>query len=101
MRRFWQLLALCVAVFLVAPAARASDVTNMSAAEIKALQQRLADGGCYQGAIDGQASPALADAIKACPSQEPILRIETGMHVAGINRISVDRACRVAGDGFG
>ena len=58
----------------------------MSADEIKALQQRLADGGCYQGAIDGQASPALQDAIKACPSQDPVLRIETGMHVAPIKR---------------
>ena len=35
-------------------------------------------------AIDGQSSPALQAAIKACPSQDPILRIETGMHVAQI-----------------
>jgi WD40 repeat protein len=96
MRRFWQLLALCVAVFVAAPAARASDLATMSADEIKALQHRLADGGCYQGAIDGQASPALKDAIKACPSQDPVLRIETGMHVAFIKWIDVDRACRIA-----
>jgi WD40 repeat protein len=94
MRRFWQLLALCVA--FAAPVARASDLANVGPAEIKALQQRLADGGCYQGAIDGQANPALQAAIKACPSQDPVLRIETGMHVAPIRRISVDRACRIA-----
>ena len=96
MRRFWQFLALCVAVFVAAPAGRASDLATMNAAEIKALQQRLADGGCYQGAIDGQASPTLEAAIKACPPQDPVLRIETGMHVAAIRRIGVDRACRIA-----
>jgi hypothetical protein len=96
MRQFWQLLALCVAVFLAAPAARATDLANMSADEIKALQQRLTDGGCYQGAIDGQSSAALQAAIKACPSQDPELRIETGMHVAAIYSIGVDRACRIA-----
>jgi WD40 repeat protein len=33
---------------------------------------------------------------KACPDQEPVLRIETGMHVAVINRIGVDAQCRIA-----
>ena len=76
--------------------AQARDLSDMSSAEITALQQRLADGGCYQGAFDGQASPVLEAAIKACPSQDPVLRIETGMHVAPIKRIGVDRACRLA-----
>ena len=81
------------------PAAKARDLGDMSSTEITALQQRLADGGCYQGAIDGQASPVLQDAIKACPSQDPVLRIETGMHVAEIRAIGVDRACRIAATG--
>jgi WD40 repeat protein len=99
MRWFLQLLALCVAVIFATPAARATDLANMSSAEIKALQQRLTDGGCYQGAIDGQASPALQAAITTCPSQDPVLRIETGMHVDAIKRIGVDRTCRVAATG--
>jgi WD40 repeat protein len=88
--------ALCAAAFGAATVAQARDVGDMSTAEIKALQQRLTDGGCYSGALDGQASPALQAAIKACPSQDPELRIETGMHVAPVKRIGVDRACRIA-----
>ena len=56
----------------------------MSGDEIKALQQRLAADGCYQGAIDGQASGALADAIKACPSQDPILRARASRPVRAL-----------------
>ncbi len=84
----------CAAVVGVAPA-RAADVdpAQMSADEIKALEQRLTDAGCYQGAIDGQTSGALDAAIKACPDQRPFLRIETGMHTAVITRIGVDAAC--------
>jgi hypothetical protein len=96
MRRFWPILSLCIAVFFAAPAVQARDLGGMSGDEIKALQQRLLDGGCYQGAIDGKASQALEAAIKACPSQDPVLRIETGMHVAPVKRIGVDRACRIA-----
>jgi hypothetical protein len=65
----------------------------MSADEIKALEQRLTDAGCYQGAIDGQMSAAVDDAIKACPDQRPSLRIETSVHTAQIRRIGVDAAC--------
>ena len=96
MRRFCQLLALSLAVLLAASAAHARDLGDVSATQIKALQQRLTDGGCYSGAIDGQASPAFQAAIKACPSQDPELRIETGMHVAPIRSIDVDRACKIA-----
>jgi WD domain, G-beta repeat len=63
---------------------------------ILTLQRRLADAGCYRGPIDGQDGPMLQSAVRACPSQDPILRIETGMHVAPIKRIGVDRGCRVA-----
>jgi len=100
MHRACRVLAFCLALSVVAFAAvgvaRARDLSDMSSAEIKALQQRLTDGGCYSGATDGQASPALQAAIKACPSQDPVLRIETGMHVAPVKRIGVDRACRIA-----
>ena len=71
----------------------------MSADEVELLQQRLTDAGCYTGAVDGQASEALAAAKKACPDQEPALRIETGMHVAVIKRIGVDAQCRLAATG--
>jgi WD40 repeat protein len=77
-----------------APAA--SNPTPASDDEIAALQQRLTANGCYQGPVNGQTSPALENAIKACPSQNPFLRIETGMHVAMINRIGVDKACGIA-----
>ena len=80
-RFFRSLVQLCAALLAATLAAQARDLKEMSQTEIAALQQRLADGGCYQGAIDGQASSALQDAIKTCPSQEPVLRIETGMHV--------------------
>ena len=50
----------------------------MQLAEIETLQKRLTDDGCYAGPIDGQAS----DAVKNCPDQDPVLRIETGMHTA-------------------
>ena len=73
----------------VAPARAAGlDSAQMSADEIKALEQRLTDAGCYQGAIDGKTSAVLADAIKACPDQRPFLRIETGMHTAPIRRLA-------------
>ncbi|WP_158819009.1 caspase family protein [Methylocapsa sp. S129] len=68
----------------------------MSGEEITVLQQRLTDAGCYTGAIDGKVSEALAAAKKACPDQEPVLRIETGMHVAAIKRAGVDANCRLA-----
>ena len=51
--------------------------------------------GGYSGAPDGQASPATAAAVQACPDQNPMLRIETGTHVATIKRISVDAECRL------
>jgi dipeptidyl aminopeptidase/acylaminoacyl peptidase len=84
----------CATAISLAPA-RAADVdsSTMSAEEIKALEQRLTDAGCYKGAIDGQTSGALDGAIKACPDQRPVLRIETGMHTAMIRRVGVDAAC--------
>src|SRR5580693_6412870 len=69
------------------------DPAHMRADEIKALEQRLTDARCYKGAIDGETSAALDEAIKACPDQRPVLRIETGMHTAPIKGIGVDAAC--------
>jgi Caspase domain/WD domain, G-beta repeat len=71
------------------------DPAQMRADEIKTLEQRLTDAGCYKGAIDGAASAALDDAIKACPDQQPMLRIEAGMHVLPISSVGVDAACQL------
>jgi hypothetical protein len=81
---------------LAAATTQARGLADMSAAEIKALQQRLTDGGCYQGAIDGKASATLQAAMQACPDQGPMLGIETGMHASAIIRVGVDHTCRLA-----
>ncbi|WP_174247507.1 WD40 repeat domain-containing protein, partial [Methylocapsa sp. S129] len=78
---------------------QARELSSMNPDEIKGLQQRLADAGCYAGPVEGIASDALAAAKKACPDQEPVLRIETGMHLAPIWRIGVDAQCRLAATG--
>jgi WD40 repeat protein len=75
------------------------DLAAMSGEEIRILQQRLTDAGCYKGPVDGQTSPALTAAKKSCPDQEPVLRIETGMHVAAIKRIGTDAQCRILATG--
>jgi WD40 repeat protein len=87
------ILALAMFAWLTPSRAAGLDPSKMSTDEIKALEQRLTDAGCYKGAIDGSASGALDDAIKVCPDQRPFLRIETGMHTAPIWRIGVDAAC--------
>jgi hypothetical protein len=98
---FWArraaIVALAMATFAGLAPGRAAglDPTQMSADEIKALEQRLTDAGCYNGVVDGTASGALDEAIKACPDQRPFLRIETGMHTASIGRVGVDAACRL------
>ena len=82
----------------ISPAA-ARDLAAMSADEITILQRRLTDSGCFKGSADGRQSAALDAAVKACPDQEPVLRIETGMHVAMINRMGVDASCHLAATG--
>src|ERR1700680_4784354 len=94
MRRSFQLLA-GPAPLLAAGAAFAADA-GPSREETLTLQQRLTDAGCYHGAIDGAASQALDAAIKACPDQLPVLRIETGMHTLTIRGVGVDAACDLA-----
>ena len=78
-----------------APGWAATDLETMRTPEIEALQHRLADAGCYTAEIDGRPSPATAAAVKACPDQSPMLRIETGMHVAQISRLDVDAGCHL------
>src|SRR5262245_54096917 len=75
------------------PVAAALDLDALSSDEVLTLQRRLVDAGCYPGLLDGQVSDALTAAMKACPDQDPVLRIETGMHTAPIMRIGVDAAC--------
>jgi WD40 repeat protein len=101
-RLFWRLgvagvaaIGLAAFVGLTSPRAADLDPAHMSADEIKALEQRLTDAGCYKSAIDGTTSGALDAAIQACPDQRPHLRIETGMHTATIWRVGADAACRV------
>ena len=89
-------LACCLLPVLLTLPAAAADLSSMQPSEIKAMQHRLTDAKCYLGPIDGRASAGLTQAIEACPPQDPQLRIETGMHVAGIKRIGVDRNCRIA-----
>ena len=90
------LLGLVFVVGLTGPGWGATDLAAMQPAEIQALQKRLTDDGCYAGPIDGQASGATSEAVKACPDQSPTLRIETGMHVLNIQGIAVDEACHLA-----
>jgi WD40 repeat protein len=93
------LVAALAAFAMSAPQIAARDLSTMSSAEIHVLQQRLADAACYKGPIDGQANAALETAKKACPDQEPVLRIETGMHIATIKRISADTQCHILATG--
>jgi WD40 repeat protein len=79
--------------------APARDLGAMRGEEIGVVQQRLTDAGCYTGAIDGKMSDVLWVAEQDCPDQEPVLRIETGMHEAVIRRIGVDAQCRLAATG--
>jgi WD40 repeat protein len=93
MRALAWLLSLSLLVIAGAAAQQMPGLSGKSADEIKALQQRLAADSCYAGSIDGQASGALQDAIKACPLQDPILRIETGMHTGAIRGLAANRDC--------
>ena len=86
----------CVLSCIRSPGAQARDLAVMNADEIKVLQQRLTDAGCYKGALDGKKIALLETAKKSCPDQEPILRIETGMHVARIDQIGMDAQCTIA-----
>ena len=95
------LLGLVIFVGLCGAGRAATDLSNIQPSEIGALQKRLADAGCYKGPVDGQPSPATANAIKFCPDQDPMLRIETGMHLAPISRIGVDSQCRLIATGSG
>ena len=82
-----------VAILLVGASAFGNAQTPADPNETAILQQRLTEAGCYQGPIDGQPSAVLAQAEKACPDQNPKLRIETGTHLSAIWGLSVDRRC--------
>ncbi|MGP0088635.1 MAG: WD40 repeat domain-containing protein, partial [Xanthobacteraceae bacterium] len=92
-------IAIIALLALTAESAAARDLGAMGREEITALQRRLAEAGCYKGAIDGAPTQATETAIKACPVTDPILSIETGMHTAVIKRIGVDRECRLLATG--
>jgi WD40 repeat protein len=77
---------------LLSPAPAAAQATQ----ETISLQRRLTDARCYAGPLDGVISNEVMDAVRQCPDSEPVLTIETGMHVAGIKGIAVDADCRLA-----
>jgi WD domain, G-beta repeat len=79
--------------------AAAQELATLTQEQVFALQLRLRDAGCYTAAINGIVGPDLAAAVKGCPRQNPILRIETGMHTAAIWRIAVDAQCSLAATG--
>src|SRR5277367_2765933 len=89
----WYLVSVIAFALPAFTPATAEDVSTPSRDETVTLQRRLTEGGCYNGAIDGAPSEALDGAVKACPDQAPVLRIEAGMHTASINSIGVDAAC--------
>ena len=77
----------------------AADWATMAPFDIATLQHRLTEAGCYAGPIDGRASPDTARAVSECPSQDPVLQIETGMHTAAIKGLDVDSRCDLAATG--
>jgi WD40 repeat protein len=86
-----------ILALLSTPQSRAAqDIAGLSEDEVRSLQQRLRDAGCFDGTSDGQVTPALQAAVNACPDQRPVLRIETGTHLARIRRVAVDASCRLA-----
>jgi WD40 repeat protein len=93
------LLSLALTIHAFPSIVAASDLDSMSAEEIRSLQERLTDAGCYSGAIDGSASVAVVAALKSCPVMEPVLTIETKMHTSAIRNIDVDQACRLIATG--
>src|SRR5262245_46897817 len=72
----------------------AKELTALNEEEVLSLQHRLRAAGCFKEQVDGKVTPALADAVKICPSQDPVLRFEANVHTAAVYRIGVDRACR-------
>ena len=87
---------LSILTITIAGPSGARELSAMSSEEIKVLQQRLSNAGCYKGSFDGKATVGLETSVKACPDQEPTLRIETGMHVAQISHMAVDARCSIA-----
>ena len=47
------------------PGTASNHLSALSRTDLTALQRRLAEAGCYKGAVDGRASPALEAAVWA------------------------------------
>jgi len=75
------------------------DLSNMAQDEIASLQRQLSDAKCYGGPVDGKASAVVTEAQKRCPAMDPMLVIETGMHIGAVKKIGVDRSCRLLATG--
>jgi WD40 repeat protein len=87
-------LAIALFLGLAAHSAAAKDLAALSEEEVWSLQQRLRDAGCFKAPLDGKVTTALAEAVKTCPTQDPVLRIQTSMHTAVSYRLAVDRECK-------
>ena len=92
--RHFRVLATVIIFAAAAHSALAKDLAALSEDEVLSLQHRLRDAGCFKEAVDGKVTPALTDAIKICPSQDPILLFESHVHTAVVFRIGVDRQCK-------
>lgn len=87
---------------LVPLSAQALDVGQMGDRELRQLQLRLQDAGCYGGTVDGVAGESTRAAISKCPDMTAKLRIEAEMHNAPIRRISLNKEqnlLAIGGDG--
>jgi len=89
-----RLFATAICFGMAAHSALAKDLAALGEEEVLSLQHRLRAAGCFKASVDGKVTPALADAIKICPSQDPILRFESNVHTAVVYRIGIDRECK-------
>src|SRR5438105_166254 len=103
-------LLLGIALTFGMPGASAAELSAMSAADIRALQQRLTDAKCYTGPIDGAASAETKAALKATVAafENVILHLafsRDGRSLAavlsqgkGLRVIDVERLTEIAAD---
>ena len=75
--------------------AEEAELSQMSKNEIRSLQQRLADSGCFNGTADGSgATPSTLQGY-GVRRRRRLFRIETGAHVGPIWRITADASCHL------
>jgi WD40 repeat protein len=75
-------------------AAFAAAASGEAAGEANTVR-RLIDSGCLAQNKSNPSNSEIAAALKACPSIDPVFRVENGFNVSKINRVSADKECRV------